>query len=275
MTLVTTKMEECRAGVNNRVVLNVGGKRFEVSKEALLSVPDSYFTGLLGDAKWKPDKDGSYFIDRDPTGFKYVLKYLREKELYLDDVSKEVVNNVISHFDYFLIPFPTEIYSGWRADPLMTSPWVRVKGRFLEWQFPESWNDGLKGFPVLYCSLVTVHTVMIKVHALDLKHRTYLGLLPRSLCQPWRAGCSMELEDVMAVCLSNGSIRDRKTTAEFMSTNLVGRTITLTCARTPGISIKVGLKTFYFKGVQSERHVLWVASASALGRLELLGFDTA
>ena len=33
----------------------------------------------------KPDKDGTYFIDRDGTHFRYILNYLRTKELIVPD----------------------------------------------------------------------------------------------------------------------------------------------------------------------------------------------
>ena len=33
----------------------------------------------------KPDKDGTYFIDRDRTHFRYILNYLRTRELVVPD----------------------------------------------------------------------------------------------------------------------------------------------------------------------------------------------
>ena len=33
----------------------------------------------------KPDKDGTYFIDRDGTHFRYILNYLRTRELVVPD----------------------------------------------------------------------------------------------------------------------------------------------------------------------------------------------
>jgi hypothetical protein len=93
------------AALSNRIVLNVGGQRFETSKSNLLRFPNSYFTGLLSEtAKWKPDNDGSYFIDRSPEGFPAVLEYLRGNDDFLEAVSKKVKPLVLSHLDYFALP---------------------------------------------------------------------------------------------------------------------------------------------------------------------------
>ena len=54
-----------------KIVLNVGGRRFETRKQ-LLEESDSFFSGLLK-CEWSEE----VFIDRDPTHFRYVLNWLR------------------------------------------------------------------------------------------------------------------------------------------------------------------------------------------------------
>lgn len=93
-----------------KIVLDVGGTRFATSKSSLLRFPGTYFTGLLGSGKWKPEDDGSYFIDRNPKGFDYVLDYLRSGELDVANVeNKDVLEKIKGHLDYFLIPSPDSI----------------------------------------------------------------------------------------------------------------------------------------------------------------------
>jgi hypothetical protein len=54
------------------VKLNVGGRRFETLRSTLLSVPGTYFHGLLD---CQPAEE--YFIDRDGEKFAPILNYLR------------------------------------------------------------------------------------------------------------------------------------------------------------------------------------------------------
>lgn len=61
------------------LVLNVGGTKFETTRETLTKVPGSFFETLLS-GRWNPslDRDGCIFIDREPAVFGYILNYLRD-----------------------------------------------------------------------------------------------------------------------------------------------------------------------------------------------------
>lgn len=62
-----------------KLLLNVGGHRFETSRQTLTSVPDTYFSSMFsGRFELIPDDDDSYFIDRDGRLFHHVLNFLRE-----------------------------------------------------------------------------------------------------------------------------------------------------------------------------------------------------
>ena len=52
----------------DRVVLNVGGTRFETTKQTLCTYPDSMLAKMM-DPVSPFFQDGSPFIDRDPTCF--------------------------------------------------------------------------------------------------------------------------------------------------------------------------------------------------------------
>lgn len=59
--------------------LNVGGTKFQTTRETLTKVPDSFFETLLS-GRWSVtlDREGCIFIDRDPGVFGIILKYLRD-----------------------------------------------------------------------------------------------------------------------------------------------------------------------------------------------------
>ncbi len=63
----------------NEVKLDVGGQKYVTSKVTLTSDPDSLLAAMFsGVHPIKCEEDGSYFIDRDGTYFRYILNYLRE-----------------------------------------------------------------------------------------------------------------------------------------------------------------------------------------------------
>jgi hypothetical protein len=77
---LATKLEASQ--LSNPVVLDVGGTKFSCSPEKLLQVSDSYFSALLS-GRWelKTQKDGSLFIDRDPTVFPLIMTYTRNRRV--------------------------------------------------------------------------------------------------------------------------------------------------------------------------------------------------
>ena len=71
---------------SSTVTLNVGGQHFTTSLQTLTKDPDSMLHAMFsGRFDTKPAEDGSYFIDRDGTHFRYILNYLRTGRLLLPD----------------------------------------------------------------------------------------------------------------------------------------------------------------------------------------------
>ena len=68
------------------VKLNVGGQHFTTSLQTLTRDPNSMLAAMFsGKFEMKPSEDGSFFIDRDGTYFRFILNYLRNGELILPD----------------------------------------------------------------------------------------------------------------------------------------------------------------------------------------------
>jgi len=59
------------------VKLNVGGKKFAISKTSLLHIPDTYFHALFS-SNLSPDSNDAFFIDRNPKNFGRILDFLRD-----------------------------------------------------------------------------------------------------------------------------------------------------------------------------------------------------
>jgi len=97
----------------NKIVFDVGGQRFATSKASLLRIKGTYFEGLVASGKWKPDADGVYFIDRDPTHFGRILNYLRDPDNFNLFRGIEDRDELKRELDYFLIPLPTN--PRWKA----------------------------------------------------------------------------------------------------------------------------------------------------------------
>eukprot|EP00794_Sanderia_malayensis_P010270 gene10270-11325_t len=68
------------------VKLNVGGHVYKTSLLTLKSDPDSMLAHMFsGRYSLNKSEDGEYFIDRDGDCFKYVLNYLRNKDVFVND----------------------------------------------------------------------------------------------------------------------------------------------------------------------------------------------
>ena len=68
------------------VKLNVGGQYFTTSLQTLTRDPNSMLAAMFsGRHKLETTEDGSFFIDRDGTYFRFILNYLRNGELILPE----------------------------------------------------------------------------------------------------------------------------------------------------------------------------------------------
>ncbi|KAL9954735.1 hypothetical protein ACROYT_G042308 [Oculina patagonica] len=71
---------------SSTVNLNVGGHLFKTSVQTLTKDPNSMLAAMFsGRFEMKPCEDGSFFIDRDGTHFRFILNYLRTGKLTLPE----------------------------------------------------------------------------------------------------------------------------------------------------------------------------------------------
>ena len=75
--VVHSMLSSCQAIQEERVVLNIGGTCFQTSKVTLRADPTSVFAVmLLPQSPFRPNTN-TYFFDRDPAHFRFILNYLR------------------------------------------------------------------------------------------------------------------------------------------------------------------------------------------------------
>lgn len=101
------KMNRMGKLAKSKIVLNVGGKRFEVSKDTLMSYEGSFFYSMLRSEQFLPDENGEYFIDRNPKFFSIILDYLRTGKLFAKDFSENSMEMLKEEFNFYQI-FPIE-----------------------------------------------------------------------------------------------------------------------------------------------------------------------
>merc|ERR1712060_415954 len=98
------------------IVLNVGGKYFTTSLATLRSN-----TGTMLEEMFKKNTsttcsaDGSFFIDRDPSTFRYVLEYLRNDDMLVASGDENVRMQVYDDAEYFQLPDGVKDYLRWSS----------------------------------------------------------------------------------------------------------------------------------------------------------------
>jgi len=97
----------------DKIILNVGGKRFTTSLNTLRSIKGTLLEKMFRKgANRTSGGDGSYFIDRDPSTFGYVLEYLRSGDLL---VKSDDRTQLLNDADYFKLPDDLKDYLRWSS----------------------------------------------------------------------------------------------------------------------------------------------------------------
>ncbi|XP_078354273.1 uncharacterized protein LOC144638857 isoform X2 [Oculina patagonica] len=83
--------------------LNVGGHLFSTSLATMTKDPGSMLHAMFsGRFDTKPSEDGSYFIDRDGTHFRYILNYLRTGQLIVPE-DKTVRKELLAEAEFYQV----------------------------------------------------------------------------------------------------------------------------------------------------------------------------
>ena len=98
---MSKKMESMQ--LSTKVNLNVGGQHFTTTVQTLTKDPDSMLGAMFsGRFPMKPSEDGTFFIDRDGTYFRYILNYLRDGKLSLPE-GATVIEEIEAEAEFYQI----------------------------------------------------------------------------------------------------------------------------------------------------------------------------
>jgi len=177
--------------VDKRITLDVGGKHFRTSLGTLLATKGHFFEAMFaGRVPAQPEPDGTYFIDRDPKAFRYILNYLRgtppnvcvlsaserydlveEAKFYRLDGLVDVLNST-----YFETP---RVFS-WKPTPNYLISEDKKTVIKATTAFPDSPK---KGHPI---AVITNECVMGGNHSWGIKLEKVTGAIAVGLINPFR-----------------------------------------------------------------------------------------
>lgn len=90
----------------NKIKLDIGGQLFATSLTTLSRDPTSMLAAMFsGRHQLKTESDGSHFIDRDGTHFRYILNYLRDGCLKEGTIpsNETVLRELLTEAEYYQI----------------------------------------------------------------------------------------------------------------------------------------------------------------------------
>ena len=91
---------------NEPITLNIGGIKYQTTLTTISKYRDCLIYKMFdGSFSLKPNKDGSYFIDRNGKYFEYILDYLRNGTLNIpiSNCDSYLINHLLSEADYYQI----------------------------------------------------------------------------------------------------------------------------------------------------------------------------
>ncbi|CAC5356869.1 unnamed protein product [Mytilus coruscus] len=97
-------MSQCPCCVKGRIRLDVGGTIYTTSELTLTRDSESMLAAMFsGRHNIKAEEDGTIFIDRDGTHFRYILNYLRDGGIATDALprSRQVLRELRNEAIYF------------------------------------------------------------------------------------------------------------------------------------------------------------------------------
>eukprot|EP01083_Nonionella_stella_P154111 496129_1 len=90
---------------NEPITLDIGGTIFRTTLHTLKKYPHTLFARMFsGKYSMKPNKNGTYFIDRDGTNFRYILNYLRTSKLIIPSNNQQLIAELLEECTFYNIP---------------------------------------------------------------------------------------------------------------------------------------------------------------------------
>ena len=115
-----TNIKDIQDGQKSKIKLDIGGHIFSCSRSTLCKYEDSMLAAMFsGRHELVKGEDGTYFIDRDGTYFRYILNFLRDGITVNADLpeSKTALREIRRESDYYQLHLLTNI-----IDELLSAP---------------------------------------------------------------------------------------------------------------------------------------------------------
>jgi len=107
---------EINGTLKDPIILNVGGEFFSTSLPTLRAKSGTYLEKMFRKgAATTCSADGSYFIDRNPSTFGYVLEYLRTEDMLVKSGDESVRMQALDDAEFFQLPEGLQIYLRWSS----------------------------------------------------------------------------------------------------------------------------------------------------------------
>jgi len=143
------KMADLNLAAAKVIKLNVGGILFITSRDTLMREKDTMLEVMFsGRHRNETLEDGSYFIDRDPTHFRYILNYLRDNgQIFLPN-KKQFLSELLKECQFFNIEGLCEKIEGKLGK---ISDGSVEEDETKEDKVSYSWSDTKKSSKILIC----------------------------------------------------------------------------------------------------------------------------
>jgi len=107
---------EKNATLKDPITMNVGGELFSTSLATLRAKTGTYLEKMFRKGSSTTcSADGSYFIDRDPSTFGYVLEYLRSDDMLVKSGDESIRMQVLDDAKFFQLSASLQVYLRWSS----------------------------------------------------------------------------------------------------------------------------------------------------------------
>jgi len=98
------------------IILNVGGKHFSTTLATLRSKTGTFFEKMFRNGSTTTSSaDGTFFIDRNPKNFEYILDFLRTGDLLVASSNTDLRLQLLEDAEFFELPEELKVYLRYSA----------------------------------------------------------------------------------------------------------------------------------------------------------------
>jgi hypothetical protein len=121
---------EKKVSYPKNLVLDIGGRKFKVSRDTLQAESGLFRRQLSDRFTWDPEADGSYFLDADPDLFEHLLRFMRRPEVFplFYDAAKGFDYNLYSRLQAESVYFQVDVLHEWIKNKVLHIPGHNMSG---------------------------------------------------------------------------------------------------------------------------------------------------